>query len=60
MSWSRSSLPRLLPISTSIQSNRALTEIVQGGFFFHPSDKDLSPGWKKKPLGGRAVGKYLL
>ena len=31
---------------------------LQGGFYFHPSDEDLSPGtpeWKK-PLSGRAIG----
>jgi hypothetical protein len=31
---------------------------VQGGFFFHPSDEDLSPGTpeKKKPLSGCGFG----
>jgi hypothetical protein len=28
--------------------------VEQGGFFFHPTDKDPSVGWKKKPLSGRA------
>ena len=40
------------------QNSHTQMESLQGGFYFHPSDEDLSPGtpeWKK-PLGGRAIG----
>jgi hypothetical protein len=44
------------------QSKRVLVESFLGGFFFHPSDEDLSLGTpeKKKPLGGFAFGVHLL
>ena len=40
------------------QSNRAQAKSIQGGFFFHPSDEDLSLGTRlrKKPLEGFASG----
>jgi hypothetical protein len=54
------------------QSKRALDEGLRGGFYFHPSDEDLSPGTpvttpaskdrslgtpvRKKPLDGCASG----
>jgi hypothetical protein len=44
------------------QSKRALTKSFEGGFYFHPSDLDLSLGTpdRKKPLGGLAFGVQLL
>jgi hypothetical protein len=40
------------------QSQRALAESVRCGFYFHPTDEDLSAGTPvmKKPLGGIASG----
>jgi hypothetical protein len=40
------------------QSKRALDENHEGGFYFHPSDEDLSPGSpvRKNPLDGCAPG----
>jgi hypothetical protein len=43
------------------QSKRALTKSLGGGFFFHPTDEDLSVGTplRKNPLGGLASGVQL-
>jgi hypothetical protein len=40
------------------QSKRALDKSLKGGFYFHPSDEDLSLGTlvMKKPLEGSASG----
>jgi hypothetical protein len=61
-----------MPFFEQNQSKRALDESLKGGFYFHPSDEDLSPGapvttpsskdrspgasTKKKPLEGSAIG----
>jgi len=44
------------------QSKRALIKCIEGGFYFHPVDEDLSTGTpvRKKPLRGSAFGVQLL
>jgi hypothetical protein len=44
------------------QSNRSITNIISGGFYFHPTDEDPSAGApeRKKPLGRGGSGVHLL